>query len=111
MAYEVASSAPLEISIPRPKSVIEASAVSSRHAQAYSSVPIFQMISSLVIAVSHRRRSALPASCFNLLGLYEDVAATPRILIPIMEMYQNKDGTITVPEVLRPYMNGQAQIG
>ena len=33
--------------------------------------------------------------------------ASPRILIPIIEQYQNADGTITVPEVLRPYMNGQ----
>lgn len=37
--------------------------------------------------------------------------ASPRILIPIIEMYQNADGTITVPEVLRPYMNGQEVIG
>ena len=33
--------------------------------------------------------------------------ASPRILIPIIEMYQNEDGTVTVPEVLRPYMGGQ----
>ncbi len=37
--------------------------------------------------------------------------ASPRILIPIIEIYQNADGTITVPEVLRPYMNGQEVIG
>ena len=37
--------------------------------------------------------------------------ASPRILIPIIEMYQNEDGTITVPEVLRPYMGGEATIG
>ena len=36
--------------------------------------------------------------------------ASPRILIPIMEVYQNEDGTITVPEVLRPYMGGQEKI-
>jgi seryl-tRNA synthetase len=33
--------------------------------------------------------------------------ASPRILIPILETYQNKDGTVTVPEVLRPYMHGK----
>ena len=37
--------------------------------------------------------------------------ASPRILIPIMETYQNADGTITVPEALCPYMNGQEVIG
>ena len=36
--------------------------------------------------------------------------ASPRILIPIMELYQNADGSITVPTVLRPYMNGAERI-
>ncbi|OGJ41787.1 serine--tRNA ligase [Candidatus Peregrinibacteria bacterium RIFCSPLOWO2_01_FULL_48_20] len=36
--------------------------------------------------------------------------ASPRILIPILEIYQNADGTVTVPEVLRPYMSGKARI-
>jgi seryl-tRNA synthetase len=36
--------------------------------------------------------------------------ASPRILIPIMELYQNSDGTIAVPDVLRPYMGGQSII-
>jgi seryl-tRNA synthetase len=30
--------------------------------------------------------------------------ASPRILIAIMETYQQKDGSIVIPEVLRPYM-------
>jgi seryl-tRNA synthetase len=32
--------------------------------------------------------------------------ASPRILIPLLENYQNKDGSVTIPEVLRPHMNG-----
>lgn len=32
--------------------------------------------------------------------------ASPRILIPIIELYQQKDGSIKIPEVLIPYMNG-----
>ena len=32
--------------------------------------------------------------------------AVGRTLIAIMENYQEKDGTITIPEVLRPYMKG-----
>lgn len=43
-------------------------------------------------------------------SLNNTVAASPRILIPILELYQNEDGTITVPEVLRPYMGGQEVI-
>ncbi len=30
--------------------------------------------------------------------------ASPRILIPLLELYQNSDGSVTIPEVLRPYM-------
>ena len=37
--------------------------------------------------------------------------ALPRTMVAILENYQNKDGTVTVPEVLRPYMRGQEIIG
>ena len=36
--------------------------------------------------------------------------ASPRVLIPILEMHQNADGSVTVPEVLRPFM-GKDRIG
>ncbi|PSQ18904.1 serine--tRNA ligase [Halobacteriales archaeon QS_8_69_26] len=36
--------------------------------------------------------------------------ALPRVLVAIMEYYQNEDRTVTVPEVLRPYMGGQEVI-
>ncbi|HYO07691.1 MAG TPA: serine--tRNA ligase [Tepidisphaeraceae bacterium] len=42
--------------------------------------------------------------------LNNTVAASPRILIPIMELYQNADGSVTIPEVLRPYMGGRERI-
>lgn len=44
-------------------------------------------------------------------SLNNTVAASPRILIPLLEMHQNADGSITIPEPLRPYLNGQTQIG
>ncbi|WP_423750815.1 serine--tRNA ligase [Salinirarus marinus] len=31
--------------------------------------------------------------------------AVGRVMVAILEYYQNEDGTVTVPEVLRPYMN------
>lgn len=37
--------------------------------------------------------------------------ALPRTMVTVMENYQNEDGTITVPKVLRPYMKGQELIG
>ena len=37
--------------------------------------------------------------------------AVGRTLIAIMENYQQKDGSIIIPEVLKPYMNGEKSIG
>lgn len=37
--------------------------------------------------------------------------ALPRTMVAVLENYQNKDGTVTIPEVLRPYMRGQEVIG
>lgn len=34
--------------------------------------------------------------------------ALPRVLIAVMENYQNADGSITIPEVLRPYVGFEA---
>jgi seryl-tRNA synthetase len=42
--------------------------------------------------------------------LNNTVIASPRILIPILELYQNSDGSITIPKVLQPYMNGKERI-
>lgn len=43
--------------------------------------------------------------------LNNTVIASPRALIPIIEQYQNSDGTITIPAALRPYMGGRSRIG
>ncbi len=42
--------------------------------------------------------------------LNNTVIASPRILIPLIEIYQNADGSITVPEALRQYMGGKERI-
>lgn len=36
--------------------------------------------------------------------------ALARSLVVLIENYQNEDGTLTIPEVLRPYMGGKTQI-
>ncbi|ADD05745.1 serine--tRNA ligase [Natrialba magadii ATCC 43099] len=36
--------------------------------------------------------------------------ALPRVMVAVLEYYQNEDGTVTVPEALRPYMGGQEVI-
>ncbi len=42
--------------------------------------------------------------------LNNTVIASPRILIPILELYQNADGSVTIPQALRPYMAGKEKI-
>jgi seryl-tRNA synthetase len=38
------------------------------------------------------------------------LVASPRILIPIIEHYQNADGSVSIPDVLKPYMHGIEKI-
>jgi len=42
--------------------------------------------------------------------LNNTVIASPRILIPILELYQNGDGSVTIPTALRPYMGGRERV-
>lgn len=43
--------------------------------------------------------------------LNNTVVAPPRMLIAFLENNLNEDGTIRIPEALRPYMGGKTQIG
>jgi len=42
--------------------------------------------------------------------LNNTTVASPRILIPLLENFQNADGSVTIPEVLRPLMRGMERI-
>jgi len=42
--------------------------------------------------------------------LNNTVVASPRILIPLLELYQRPDGSVAIPEVLQPYMGGMREI-
>ncbi len=37
--------------------------------------------------------------------------ALPRVVIAILENYQQEDGSVIIPEALRPYMGGADRIG
>jgi seryl-tRNA synthetase len=54
-----------------------------------------------------RERGARPEYCHTLNG---SGLALPRTVIAILENYQREDGSVEIPEVLRPYMGGLAQI-
>ncbi|RDV39309.1 serine--tRNA ligase [Bradymonadaceae bacterium TMQ3] len=53
--------------------------------------------------IRYRNEEGQMRYCYT---LNNTLAASPRILIPILEHYQNEDGSVTVPEALRPYMHG-----
>ena len=56
----------------------------------------------------YRPEKGKPRFCHT---LNNTVAASPRILIPLIETHQNADGTVTLPEVLRRYFGGRETIG
>lgn len=43
-------------------------------------------------------------------SLNNTAIATPRILVPLVEQFQQEDGSVLIPEVLRPYMNGLTKL-
>jgi seryl-tRNA synthetase len=43
-------------------------------------------------------------------ALNNTVIASPRVLIPLLEIHQNADGTVTIPEPLRVHMGGRTRI-
>jgi seryl-tRNA synthetase len=42
--------------------------------------------------------------------LNNTAVASPRILIPILETYQQADGSVKIPAALQPYMNGITEL-
>ena len=52
-----------------------------------------------------REKEGLPASGF-VHTLNNTAIATSRTMIAIIEQYQQHDGSVLIPEVLQPYMNG-----
>lgn len=58
--------------------------------------------------IRYRAENGKPALLHTLNG---SALALPRVLIAIMENYQQEDGTIRIPDVLVPYMGGKTVIG
>lgn len=55
----------------------------------------------------YKDKDGKPRFCHT---LNNTVVASPRILIPILENYQNDDGSVNIPEPLRQYMGGRERI-
>lgn len=58
-------------------------------------------------AIRYRLESGEKQFCHT---LNNTLAASPRILIPLLELNQQKDGSVRIPEVLQPYMGGKEVI-
>ncbi|MEW6741960.1 MAG: serine--tRNA ligase [Planctomycetota bacterium] len=57
------------------------------------------------LGLRYRDASGKVRTCHT---LNNTVVASPRILIPLLEIHQQEDGSVRVPEVLRPYLGGRA---
>lgn len=55
------------------------------------------------LKLRYRDERGNPRPCHT---LNNTVVASPRVLIPLIELHQMKDGAIEIPAVLRPYMGG-----
>ncbi|MCH2143106.1 MAG: serine--tRNA ligase [Phycisphaerales bacterium] len=44
-------------------------------------------------------------------SLNNTVLASPRILVPLLEMHQQSDGSVAIPEALQPWMGNRTSIG
>ena len=58
--------------------------------------------------VRYREKPSLPTKFVHTLN--STLVATERAIVAIMENNQTRDGSITVPQVLQSYMNGQKEI-
>ncbi len=59
--------------------------------------------------IKYREKEGLPAKGF-VHTLNNTALATSRAMLAILENYQQKDGSIKIPAVLQPYMNGLKKI-
>jgi seryl-tRNA synthetase len=59
------------------------------------------------LSIRWREKDGKTQYCYT---LNNTAVASPRILIPLLENFQNEDGSVTIPQVLRPLMNGMERI-
>jgi seryl-tRNA synthetase len=56
------------------------------------------------LKLRYRTKSGEVKTCYT---LNNTAIATPRVMIPLLECYQQADGSVKIPDALVPYMNGQ----
>lgn len=66
------------------------------------------------LGIRYKNAEGLPAQSGKLVyahSLNSTAIPTPRILVSLVENFQQADGSVKIPEVLVPYMNGKSVIG
>jgi len=61
------------------------------------------------LALGHYAATTLTEATPSYL-LNNTAIASPRILIPILENFQQADGSVVIPEPLRPYLGGRDRL-
>jgi seryl-tRNA synthetase len=69
-----------------------------------SSCSLFTDFQARRSAIKYRERPHLPSEFVHTLN--GSGLAVGRTMVAILENHQHEDGTVTVPEALRPYMGG-----
>ena len=72
-----------------------------------SSITLFGDFQARRAMTRYRDESRKPRFVHTLNG---SALALPRTIIAILETYQREDGTVEVPEVLRPYFGGRTRL-
>jgi seryl-tRNA synthetase len=57
--------------------------------------------------IRYREGEGKPVYCYT---LNNTAIASPRILIPLLEVHQREDGSVAIPKALRKYMNGMEEL-
>lgn len=68
----------------------------------------FYAFQSRRLGIRYRADSGKNVNCYT---LNNTLIATPRVLIPLLEVHQQENGTVRIPEVLRPYLSGKEYLG
>jgi seryl-tRNA synthetase len=89
------------------KNDIEAWMPSRKHYGETHSCSTFGDFQARRLAIRYKDEDGRNVYCHT---LNNTCVASARMLLAILEIYQNEDGTVTIPEALRPYMGGQSAI-
>ncbi len=110
LAYRVVQHCTVELSFAAAKCYdIEVWAPAAQRFLEVSSCSNFEAFQARRTNIRFRRKAGAKLEFIHTLNA--SGTALPRVVIALLETYQNPDGSVRVPAVLQPYMGGVTQIG